>query len=86
MALCGMKAISRQRSAFMSRSESAARSRPSNSIRPPLMKALSAMTRVSARATVVLPQPDSPTRPTIEPRGTSKLTPSTASREPRPTR
>ena len=31
----------------------------------------------------LLPQPDSPTRPTVRPRGTAKLTPSTARNRPR---
>jgi hypothetical protein len=36
----------------------------------------------TARPKVVLPQPDSPTRPMVDPRGTSKSTPSTALTEP----
>ena len=36
-----------------------------------------------ARPVVVLPQPDSPTRPTVPPRGTEKLTASTAVNDPK---
>ena len=36
------------------------------------------MSRSSSRPTVVLPQPDSPTRPSVSPRRIVKLTPSTA--------
>ena len=36
------------------------------------------MSRMKAMASVDLPQPDSPTRPIFMPRGTSRVTPSTA--------
>ena len=49
-------------------------SMPSNSIVP----AVGSMSRSRSRPTVVLPQPDSPTRPSVSPRRISKLTPSTA--------
>ena len=53
---------------------SAVMSSPSKRIVP----AVGSMRRRSRRPTVVLPQPDSPTRPSVSPRRISKLTPSTA--------
>src|SRR4051812_22519334 len=47
---------------------------PSNRIEP----SVGSISRSSSRAVVDLPQPDSPTRPSVSPRMTSKLTPSTA--------
>ena len=47
---------------------------PSNTIRP----AVGSSSRVSSRPVVVLPQPDSPTRPSVCPAGTEKSTSSTA--------
>jgi hypothetical protein len=50
--------------------------RHSKLIRP----AVGSVSRMTTRARVDLPQPDSPTRPTVSPRNTSKSTPSTARR------
>ena len=58
----------------MARSGRVSRSTPSNSRRP----ADGSIRRSTHRPTVVLPEPDSPTSPTMVPRLTSKLTPSTA--------
>ncbi len=49
-------------------------SSPSNMMTPSLLS----MRRMTMVDVVDLPQPDSPTRPTLSPRLTSKLTPSTA--------
>ena len=49
-------------------------SRPSNMICPPV----GSSSRVSSRPVVVLPQPDSPTTPSVCPAATEKLTSSTA--------
>ncbi len=49
-------------------------SRPSNRICPPV----GSSSRVSSRPVVVLPQPDSPTTPSVCPAATEKLTSSTA--------
>ena len=46
-------------------------STPSKTIRP----ALGSMSRRSSRPTVVLPQPDSPTRPSVSPRAIVRSTP-----------
>src|SRR5262245_3098167 len=73
-----MKAISRHSTSRRSPSASGARSRASNSISPPTMRALRAITPMMARASVVLPQPDSPTSPTTCPRATSSVPRSTA--------
>ena len=82
MALCGMKAMSRQRSARRSPGDSLTMSRPAKLISPPAMRAVLAMTPMSARPSVVLPQPDSPTMAVMEPSGTEKLAPSTARNSP----
>ena len=47
---------------------------PSNTMEP----AVASMSRSSSRPTVVLPQPDSPTRPSVSPRWMTRSTPSTA--------
>ena len=49
-------------------------SRPANVIEP----LVGSVSRSSSRAVVDLPQPDSPTSPSVSPRRTSKETPSTA--------
>src|SRR5579859_4253816 len=49
-------------------------SRPSNTILP----ALGSSSRVISRPVVVLPQPDSPTRPSVSPARTARSIPSTA--------
>ena len=64
----------RRRIPRSSASESFAMSRPSK-ITSPLVGASS---RRMARPVVVLPQPDSPTSPSVSPRRIEKLTPSTA--------
>src|SRR5262249_39692594 len=57
----------------------ASRSPPSKTTCPPAMRpGGSGTSRKMASAVAVLPQPDSPTRPTVCPRGTSNETPSTA--------
>ncbi len=62
---------------MLSRREfTAAMSTPSKTIEP----ALGRYRPTTQRATVDLPQPDSPTRAKVLPRGMSKLTPSTAFR------
>ena len=47
---------------------------PPSRIRPPV----SGVSPTAARASVDFPEPDSPTRPTIVPTGTTRSTPSTA--------
>ena len=49
----------------------------------PLTTALSGNSPISASAVTDLPQPDSPTRPSVSPRSSEKLTPRTASAGPR---
>ena len=51
---------------------------PLKTTRPPACRPFSASTPMMARTAVVLPQPDSPTRPTMRPSGTTKEAPSTA--------
>ena len=53
-------------------------SRPWNMIWPLTMRAGSSISRISDRAATVLPDPDSPTIPSVSPAATEKLTPSTA--------
>ena len=43
-----------------------------------MLPSVTPTSRITARAKVDLPQPDSPTRPTVSPRRTSRVTPSTA--------
>src|SRR5690348_7852358 len=64
----------RRRIARSPRSSSAVRSTPSKRMRPLVGRSRCRM----QRPVVVLPQPDSPTRPSVSPRRTVKLTPSTA--------
>ena len=64
----------RRRYGFSAAPLSAVSSSPSNRIEP----AVGSMRRRISRPTVVLPQPDSPTSPSVSPRRISKLTPSTA--------
>ena len=61
-------AISAPRILRISSGVSAVRSRPPNSIEPPVMRPLRARILRIAAATVDLPEPDSPTSPTISPR------------------
>ena len=51
---------------------------PLKMTRPPARLPFSASTPMMARTAVVLPQPDSPTRPTMRPSGTANDAPSTA--------
>ena len=51
---------------------------PLKTMRPPARLPFSASTPMMARTAVVLPQPDSPTRPTMRPSGTTNDAPSTA--------
>src|SRR4029077_2944487 len=68
-----MICMSRQR-ARNSPPDNAVVSLPSNQISPEV----GSISRRMQRPVVVLPQPDSPTRPSVSPRPISKLTPSTA--------
>src|SRR5687767_14175171 len=54
------------------------RSEPSNRIRPPTTRPGGSTRPRIEKPVTVLPQPDSPTRPSTSPGRTSKLTPSTA--------
>ena len=63
-----------RRSGRSSARDSVLMSVPSNVTRP----AVRSYSRVMQRASVDLPQPVSPTRPSVSPRSTSRLTPSTA--------
>ena len=47
-------------------------SRPSNNTRPPVMRAARSSSRIAASAVTDLPEPLSPTRPSVSPRSTSK--------------
>ena len=62
------------RSACIAAGPSCSRSRPSKPMRPAVTSPLAASSRSRAATRVDLPQPDSPTRPTILPRGTSSAT------------
>ncbi len=57
---------------------SCARSLPANSIWPPMIRAPGGNRPTIDRQVVVLPQPDSPTMPSVSPSFTVKLTSSTA--------
>src|SRR5688572_1466824 len=60
------------------------RSSPSNSTSPPAMRPGGCGTRpMMERAVTLLPQPDSPTTPSVRPRSSEKSTPSTARTSPR---
>src|SRR5258708_3426500 len=61
-----------------SASTSVLRPQSSNTMRPPSVVASAEMPRIRILLSVVLPQPDSPTRPRHSPRSTSKLTSLTA--------
>ena len=74
--------ISLPRSLRIDSSSSAHRSRPSNSMRPPAISPLGGRSRMTVVAIVLLPQPDSPTTPTISPGSTWKLTSRMAVRMP----
>ena len=63
-----------RRNGLISTRESLVMSRPSKTIRP----SVASSSRMMQRAIVDLPQPDSPTTPSVSPCLTLKLTPSTA--------
>src|ERR1700761_6363477 len=69
---CGTKVISRPRT----RSEDRSRSWPLKVREPPAIIAFAGSAPRIVRASVVLPQPDSPTRPMISPGWSERLTPS----------
>src|SRR5262245_37274370 len=72
-------AISRPRTSSSRFSDSFVRSRPSNSIEPDTISAGGFGSRPMIDSAVTdLPQPDSPTMPSVSPLSTEKLTPSTA--------
>ena len=73
-----MVAIRLPRIARISAGLFASKSSPSSSMRPPTMRALGESRRTMAWQVVVLPQPDSPTRPKVSPASRLKLIPSTA--------
>jgi hypothetical protein len=74
--------ISRPRIARKRRGLAVRMSSPSSSIRPSVTCAFSGRRRISALIRVDLPQPDSPTTPTISPACTSSDTPRSACRLP----
>ena len=76
-------AIFGPRSRLMSEPRSCRRSTPSSRISPEVTCASAGSTPRMARSVMLLPEPDSPTRPRAPPRGTSKETPSTARTMPR---
>src|SRR5260370_19877575 len=76
-------AISRPRIDCIWRSVRGPRSRAPKRTWPAVTRALSGSRRIRAIAVTLLPLPDSPTTPRVRPGRTSKLTPLTASNEPR---
>jgi len=71
--------ISLPRTSRNSSSVAVARSRPSNRIRlPGSIRPGSSMSRMIDSEVTVLPQPDSPTTPSVRPASTVRSTPSTA--------
>ena len=58
--------------------DSRTRSRPSSSTCPAQMRPPGGSRRMTEVPSMVLPQPDSPTRPSVSPSATARLTPSTA--------
>src|ERR1035437_50040 len=72
-------AISLPRSSRISASSRPIRSSPSNKTWPPSIRPAGAgSSRITARFVTLLPQPDSPTRPSVSPSSRSKETPFTA--------
>src|SRR5690606_906733 len=67
----------------ISRSDFRTRSSPMNRISPPTMRPGWLTSRMMDAAVMLLPQPDSPTTPTVSPGYSWKLTPSTALTTPR---
>ncbi len=74
-------AISGPASASRSLGGSVSRSRPRYAM-VPLTSALRASRPITARLVMLLPQPDSPTRPMVSPSRTVKLIPSTTAVSP----
>src|ERR1700722_3078896 len=70
--------MSLPRTVCMSRSDSALMSVPPSTTEPEVMTPPRGSSRMVDRAVIVLPQPDSPTRPRHSPAATARLTPSTA--------
>src|ERR1700729_839576 len=70
--------MSLPRTVCMSRSDSALMSVPPSTTEPEVMTPPRGSSRMIDRAVIVLPQPDSPTRPRHSPAATARLTPSTA--------
>ncbi len=75
-------ATSSPRSRRRSSGSRAITSCPSTRIRPATMRPGSGTRRSTESPSIVLPQPDSPTRPTISPAATCRLAPSTARTRP----
>ena len=74
-----MRAILLPRTRFISLSDSFSRSSPSSSMLPDTMRPGGmGMRRISDSMVTDLPEPDSPTMPSVSPRRRSKLMPSTA--------
>src|SRR5262245_49239676 len=71
-------AMRRPRIRRMARGDRRARSSPSNSMLPPTIRPAGGSKPTIERQVVVLPHPDSPTRPRVSPSSRAKLTPSTA--------
>ena len=71
-------AISLPRTRRHARSESPISSRPSSLMLPDGMRAARGRIPIAASAVTLLPQPDSPTSPSVSPARTSKLIPLTA--------
>ena len=82
MAAWGTRATSRQRSRRSSPVSRAGTSCPLTVMRPPVMRAVGPRSRMIAAATVVLPQPEGPARPTTSPRPTVRLNRSTPTTRP----
>jgi hypothetical protein len=78
IALCGMSEISFQRIRRISSNDSSRSRQSPNRIRPPSIRPPGGSRRRRARATVVFPHPDSPTRPKLSRARTPNDTPSTA--------
>ena len=67
IAPCGTSAMSRSRVCRSSASPIVSRSLPSSDTRPPTIRAGGRVSRISAIAIVVLPEPDSPMSPSRSP-------------------
>ena len=80
--LCGTSAMRAPRTARISSSGRARRSRPSKRMGPPTMRPGGRISRRMASDVTDFPEPDSPTRPRISPASTVRSMPSTASTGP----